>query len=92
MKYIKKYLQIVEPEINEDGYYEVENIAIHPDIFHKQYEPLSFTLTPEEREFLNYILGRLLDEFYFETYEDMNQARYLLTRIKQYQDENKTDN
>lgn len=84
MKYIKRNLQIVEPKINNEGYYVVGNIAIHPDVFHRDYQPLGFTLTAEEVEYLK-------DDLEFkklvkaEPLCDIEQN--LLTRIKQYQDE-----
>lgn len=106
MKYIKRNVQVVEPTINEDGYYDIGNVAIHPDIFHKQYQTLGFTLSTEEVEIVKYhfahkqkAIDSLLHNMEFDDERDTNdyikwKCQYkeisdILTRIKQYQDDNR---
>ena len=93
MKYIKKNLQVVESEINEDGYYVVGNITIHPDVFHQQYQPLDFTLTAEEMDvtevvFNSFILDRPdLREFIKGHPKEFALINNIINRIKQWQNE-----
>ena len=97
MKYIKRHLQVVEPKINDEGYYVVGNISIHPDVFHRDYQPLGFTLTAEEVEIVENAL-KGLKTMIVNTYcsvpeiepslrESRIRVGNLLTRIKQWQDE-----
>lgn len=104
MKYIKKNLQIVESTINEEGYYVVGNIAVHPDVFHRDYQPLGFTLTAEEVETVQYGLEEAISAYkeYMRKWEDrrdlseykfyIHQSNNLLTRIKKWQDEQENNN
>ena len=92
MKYIKKNLQIVEPEINDEGYYVIGNVAIHPDVFHQQYQPLGFTLSAEEVEVVKHflfcdkdVLGMSLPTW--ERDLMITDLEHILARIKQWQDE-----
>lgn len=89
MKYIKRNLQIVEPEINEEGYYVVGNVAIHPDIFHRDYQPLGFTLTSEEVEIVKKTFEGLKTlALVIDPNLDLSNdkdAEDLLTRLKQWQ-------
>lgn len=89
MKYIKRNLQIVEPEIDEEGYYVVGNgnVRIHPDIFHQQYQPLGFILTAEEVKIVQSSLLYLLND-YEANDKEIDQIFNLLTRIKLWQKEN----
>lgn len=102
MKYIKKNSQVIEPEINEEGYYVVGNVAIHSDVFHRDYQSLGFILTPEEveelKEFLEEEIQALdLSVQFLMTTEDFESCKHnseaiekrnkWLNRIKQYQDE-----
>lgn len=91
MKYIKKNLQVVEPEINDEGYYVVGNVVIHPDIFHQQYQPLGFTLTAEEVEMLEMdILPDSIEEYGTHGQWSLDKLKFckkLLNRINKYKDE-----
>lgn len=87
--------KIVEPEINEDGYYVVGNVSIHPDVFHRDYQPLGFTLTPEEVEIVKHflscdknVLGMSLPTWERNLME--KDLEHILSRIKKWQDEQNT--